>query len=128
MNPIEKIKLGKPYESGPRADTDLHAGGIFFCTPYVEIITFFENGVVEISSSVIEYFRPMDGQYEIDKINAFKLIGKYKLSDREYIECQFENLTMIGLPLNKHPEILAFRCYYKSENQHFSSAYRLKPG
>ncbi|WP_353481150.1 hypothetical protein [Haliscomenobacter sp.] len=125
MNPLEKIKLGKPYKSGPRASTDLHAGGIFFCTPYEEIITFFEDGVVEISSSVIEFFRPMDGQAEIDKINEFKLVGNYLLPAREYIECQFENLVMVGLPLNENPEILTFHCSSKTASHQYSAAYKL---
>jgi len=95
MNPIAKIQFDKAYKSGPKASTDLHAGGIFFCVPYEEIITFFENGKVEIKRRVIEYFRPMDGQSEIDEINNFKLVGTYKLSDRKYIECTFNNLSMI---------------------------------
>jgi len=111
-NPLELIQFGKAYKSGPKASTDLHAGGIFFCVPYEEILTFSQDGTLELIKRVIENFRPFDGQQEIDAINNFKIKGTYRLSDRKYIQCEFENYTMTGLPLQNNPDILAFHCYY----------------
>jgi hypothetical protein len=125
MNPIEKIKFDKEYKSSPKASTDLHAGGIFFCVPYEEIITFYKDGKVEIKRSVIENFRPMDGQSEIDEINDFKLKGTYELSSKKYIKCKFEDFSMIGLPLEINQDILTFHCHRKTNGQQFGNAFRL---
>lgn len=125
MNPLEKIHFEKEYKSSPMASTDMHAGGIFFCVPYEEIIKFWENGKVELTRRVIEYFRPMDGQPEIDEINNFKLIGTYGLSDRNYIECKFEGFSMTGLPLEINPNILVFHCYRNVNGFQFGNAFKL---
>lgn len=125
MNPIEKIQFNKEYISGPKASTDIHAGGIFFCVPYYEIITFFENGTVEITKRVIENFRPMNGQSEIDKINNFKWSGTYELTDRNYIECKFANFSMLGLPLKINEDILAFHCYRVTSGLQFGNVFKL---
>lgn len=125
MNPIEKIQFGKAYKSSPKAFTDLHAGGLFFCVPYEEIITFFQDGKVELKRSVIETFRPMDGPSEIDAINNFNRKGTFKLSDRKYIVCEFEDFSMVGLPLDINQDILAFHCYFKLSGQQMGSAFKL---
>lgn len=125
MNPIQNIQFEREYKSSPMASTDLHAGGIFFCVPYEEIIKFGKGGKVELTKKVIENFRPMDGQSEIDKINNFKLIGTYQLSSRKYIECKFEDFSMIGLPLKKNQNILTFHCYHKSSGHQFGRAFQL---
>lgn len=124
MNPIEKLQFEIEYKSSPMASTDLHAGGIFFCVPYEEIIKFWKDGTVELTRSVIEKFRPMDGQSDIDEINSFKLIGTYELSDRRYIECKFENFTMTGLPLEINQNILVFHCHLKANNYQFGRAFK----
>lgn len=126
MNILDKLQLGKEYLSGPQAMTDLHAGGIFFCVPYLECVIFRENAIVEITRRVIERFRPMDGQTEIDHINNKQLIGKYSISDRNYLVCTFENLYMIGLPLIENPQMLAFNCCQKRGNNQFSMVYTLE--
>ncbi len=89
MNPIEKIAFEKEYKSGPKASTDVHAGGIFFCVPYEDKIKFRKDGKVELTKTVIEYYRPMDGQFEVDHINNYRLVGTYSLSKNKYIECTF---------------------------------------
>lgn len=123
MNAIDSIKLGEEYISGPKALTDLHAGGLFFCTPYYEVLTFFANGNVSLRTRVIEFFRPMDGQSEIDRINQSETIGTYCTNDRGYIKCIFERITMLGLPLEQHPEILTFHCSTNSGDYAYGSAY-----
>ena len=125
MNPIQKIQFGKAYISAPKAATDIHAGGIFFCTPYEDIITFFEDGTVEIRRSVIENFRPMDGREEIDRLNNYRKWGQYRLNDRNYIECIFDDFSMIGLPLNEHPGIIAFHTHFKSGGYEIGQAFKL---
>ena len=125
MNPIDKIQFERAYKSGPKASTDIHAGGIFFCVLYEEIIKFWKNGRVELTKKVIENFRPMDGQSEMDEIDNFKLIGTYKLSDRAYIECNFEDFSMIGLPLEINKDILTFHCYHQANGYQFGNAFKL---
>ncbi len=125
INPIDKIQLGKKYKSSPQASTELHAGGIFFCIPYEEILIFYEFGKVELTREVIEYFRPMDGDAEIAEFNNFKAVGTVQLSDRNYIECEFEEFTMIGLPLKKNEDILTFHCYGKINVVEAGKAYKL---
>jgi len=125
MNPIDHLQFEREYKSSPKASTDIHAGGIFFCVPYEDIIIFFENGNVELRKRVIENFRPMGGQSQIDKINNFKLMGTYELSDRNYIECTFENYSMTGLPLKINPTIIAFHCYHKINGHQFGNAFKL---
>lgn len=114
MNPISKLQFGTPYIASPQASTELHAGGIFFCIPYEERITFFEDGRVELRRKVIEDFRPMDNQ-DVDAINDFFLKGSYRLSGRRYILCEFGKRTMTGLPLNDNPDILAFHVHEWSQ-------------
>ncbi|HGG58030.1 MAG TPA: hypothetical protein ENK31_09575 [Nannocystis exedens] len=122
-NASDGIEFGAEYISGPKASTDLHAGGIFFCTPYHEILTFSADGRVCLRRRVIEFFRPMNGQSEIDSIEQFEMIGEYHLNSRGYIECTFDRLTMVGLPLNEHPEILTFHCTTKAGGYAHGSAY-----
>ncbi len=126
-NAKASIKLGAEYISGPKASTDLHAGGIFFCTPYREILTFSADGQVCLRRQVIEFFRPMQGQSEIDRIDQFERIGEYCLNHRGYLQCTFENLTMVGLPLVENPEILTFHCYTRSGDCAYGSAYSRAP-
>lgn len=125
MNPIEKIQFGKEYVSGPKATTDLHVGGIFFCILYEEVLIFHENGDIELTKRVIERFRPMDGQ-DVDRINNFQLNGKFFLSDRNYIVCEFPELKMTGLPLEKHPNMIAFDCHQKGNSSLSGKAFQLK--
>ncbi len=65
----------------------------------------------------------MEGQSEIDRINHSERLGEYCLSDRGYLKCTFEGLTMTGLPLEKHPEILTFHCSTSSGDYAYGSAY-----
>lgn len=125
MNVIEAIQFEKEYQSGPQASTDLHAGGIFFCVPYREIMIFFQDGSVVFKKKVIENFRPMDGQLEIDEINNFYMKGTYQLSSKKYIRCEFENLVMVGLALEINRDILTFHCYFKSGGPQKGKAFQL---
>ena len=125
INPINIIQFDKVYKSSPKASTDLHAGGVFFCVPYEEMIKFSKRGKVVITRKVIETFRPMDGQHEIDQINNFKLKGKYTSSSGNYIRCNFDNFTMIGLPLELNHNILTFHCHCKNSGRQFGEAYKL---
>ena len=125
MNPIEKIQFEKEYVSGAKASTDLHAGSIFFCIPYKEILIFYENGNVELKRRIIERFRPMDGQ-DVDRINNYRLEGKFSVSSRNYIICEFEELKMTGLPLKEHPNMIAFHCYRKGDYPSLSKVFQLK--
>lgn len=78
-----------------------------------------------IHQRVIETFRPMGGQHEVDLINNFKISGTYKLTDKNNIKCEFDYFSMVGLPLEIHPDILTFHCYFKSGGQAIGKAYKL---
>lgn len=121
--PLEHLELEKEYKT-LKTNTDLHAGGIFFCIPYEESIIFYKNGKVEIKQRVIENFRPMD-QQDLDRINNVRIIGTYRLNLRNYIECDFENFDLTGLPLSENKDIICFHTYDNRTNQPGSSIYKL---
>ena len=126
MNPIDQLKMEAEYVCGPLITTEFHAGGVFFCVPYEQIIRFSADGTLILFRRVIERFRPMDGQAEIDATNNFRKEGKYMLTDRNYIKCTIENITMIGLPLYENPHILAFDCTLSNIGAGYSMAFVLK--
>ena len=77
-----KVEFNKKYQSGLIANTDLHAGGLFFCIIYRYCLNFFENGKVELTKKLVDAFRPMDGN-DVKGVtfNLFLLIfiHKYQL-------------------------------------------------
>lgn len=48
-NELMKIEINKKYQSSLIANTDLHAGGLFFCIIYQNQLEFFTNGKVELT-------------------------------------------------------------------------------
>ena len=120
------LKIKNKYTSGPLASTDLHAGGIFFCTPYVEHIEFLDNGKVELTRSVIEDFRPMNGAEDAESYNSFQLKGNYLINSRGYLTCEFDGWSFTGLPLDKNPSMISFHRYHKKSGHQSGIIYTLE--
>ena len=76
-----KVELNKKYQSGLIANTDLHAGGLFFCIIYRNCLEFFENGKVELTKKVVDAFRPMD-ENDVSHMEHYKIEGKYSFNER----------------------------------------------
>jgi hypothetical protein len=108
------LEFEKKYLSSLIANTDLHAGGLFFCILYQNCLQFFENGKVELTKKVVDAFRPMD-QNDIRHLENYKIIGRYSFNDRGYLVCEFKDifLTFTGLPTEKDLTIIPF-CVYDS--------------
>jgi hypothetical protein len=120
------IELNKKYFSGLTADTDLHAGGIFFCIIYRKCLLFLENGEVHLFKELVDAFRPMDDT-DVTLIQNYHHKGRYILNDRQYVECHFEeiDLTLTGLPTKKNPAIMAFHAYSKRLQSQWSEVFIL---
>lgn len=122
-----KLKLNERYLSGMIANTDLHAGGIFFCIIYQNCLQFFENGKVELTKSNIDDFRPMDDN-DVQHLKKYKVVGTYSLNERGYLVCQFKELawTFTGLPTEKDSNVLSFHIYDSRRSDTWSEVYKLE--
>jgi hypothetical protein len=120
------IALNKKYFSVLTADTDLHAGGIFFCIIYRKCLVFLDNGEVELSKELVDAFRPMD-DVDVRLIQNYRYKGRYIFNDREYLECHFEeiNLTLTGLPTKKNPAIIPFHAFSQRLQRSWSEVFIL---
>jgi hypothetical protein len=118
--------LNRKYLTGLTADTDLHAGGIFFCIIYRKCLLFLENGEVQLSNELVDAFRPMDNT-DVTLIQNYHHKGRYFLNDRQYVECHFEeiNLFLTGLPTKTNPAIVAFHAYNKRFQSQWSEVFIL---
>lgn len=113
------LTLNERYSTGPAAITDLHAGGVFFAIIYKKVLVFSDDGVVVISRELIDPFRPIDDQ-DVKTLENYHFTGRYFLNDRQYLECHFEEISLVltGLPLEKKPGLLAFHaCDKRSQRQ-----------
>ena len=100
-NPLSKIVLDVEYSSGPRATSDLHAGGIFFCVLYEEVLVFRPNNVVERDVRILDNWRPLDD--EADSLAERSATGTYGLNSRGYISCNFPHASYTGLACDINP-------------------------
>ena len=121
------IELNKKYISELIADTDLHAGGIFFCIIYRKCLVFLDNGEVQLSKELVDPFRPMDDE-DVMRIKNYNHKGRYCLNNRQYLECHFEEigLNLTGLPTKKDPAIIPFRTYNKRFGSSWSEVFILE--
>jgi hypothetical protein len=120
------IELNRKYLSGLTADTDLHAGGIFFCIIYRKCLLFLENGEVQLSNELEDAFRPMDDT-DVRLIQDYHYKGRYFLNNKQNLECHFEeiSLTLTGQPTEKNPAIIAFHAYNKRLHSQWSEVFIL---
>ncbi|UTN02834.1 hypothetical protein L0669_16025 [Flavobacterium bizetiae] len=122
-----KIEMNKKYQSGLIANTDLHAGGLFFCIIYQNQLVFFENGKVELTKKVVEALRPMD-ENDVKHLQNFKIVGDYLFNDRGYLVCKFEDLfwTFTGLSSEKDSSIIVFNIYDSRLQNRRGEVYKLE--
>lgn len=119
--------MNKKYQSGLIANTDLHAGGLFFCIIYQNQLEFFENGKVELTKKVVEALRPMD-ENDVKHLQNFKIVGDYSFNDRGYLVCKFEDLfwTFTGLSSEIDSSIIAFNIYDSRLQNKWGEVYKLE--
>ncbi len=126
VNPLSQITLDAEYTSGPLATSDLHAGGIFFCVLYEEVLIFRSNNVVELDVRILDNWNPLDD--EADSLSKRSAIGSYGLNDRDYLSCKFPHATYTGLPCDLNSDWLAFHLTYTQVAQCNSCVYTLRSG
>jgi hypothetical protein len=112
QNTIDMLTMDRPYRTGPMASTELHAGGIFFCTVYAECLQFGSNWQVRRWRELIDGSRPFDD--EVQEMREFKEIGSFRLNDRGYVTCEFPSLVLTGLPCKDAEGLLAFHAWHKT--------------
>ena len=122
-----KIEINKKYQSGLIANTDLHAGGLFFCIIYQNQLEFFENGKVELTKKVVEALRPMD-ENDVEHLQNYKIVGDYSFNDRGYLVGKFEDLfwTFTGLSSEKDSSIIPFHIYDSRLQNRRGEVYKLE--
>jgi hypothetical protein len=121
------IELNKKYFSVLIADTDLHAGGVFFCILYRKCLLFLDNGEVQLSKELVDPFKPGDEQ-DVRRIKDYQAKGRYIRNHRQYLECHFDeiNLILTGLPTVKNPAIIAFHAYNSRLSRQWSEVFILE--
>lgn len=119
--------MNKKYQSGLIANTDLHAGGLFFFIIYQNKLEFFENGKVNLTKKVVDAFRPMD-ENDVQHLQNYKIVGDYSFNDRGYLVCKFEDLfwTFTGLSSEKYSSIIAFNIYDSRLQNRWGEVYKLE--
>jgi hypothetical protein len=117
----ELLVLDKPYQTGPMAWTDLHAGGVFFCVVYRECLQFGSNAHVRRWREVIDDSRPFHD--EAQELRALNELGSYRLNDRGYLTCEFESLCLTGSPCRHAPALLPFNAFHKTSKRTYSLVY-----
>lgn len=122
-----KIELKRKYLSSLTADTDLHAGGLFFCIIYQNCLEFFENGKVELSKKLVDAFKPMDDQ-NVRYLENYKIIGRYSFNSKGYLVCEFEDifLSFTGLSTEKDSTIIPFHVFNSRFSHVSSEVYQLE--
>jgi hypothetical protein len=122
-----KIELNKKYLSSLMANTELHAGGLFFCILYQNCLEFFEIGKVVLTKNLVDDFRPMD-ENDIRHLENYKIVGKYSFNDRGYLVCEFEELflTFTGQATEKDSTIIPFFIYDSRLSKRWSEVYKIE--
>ena len=123
MHPLlQALAFDTPYRCGPQATTDLHAGGVFFCVVYAELLEFRRNGTVRRRCEVAEGARPLDD--DDDDLRRVNESGSYRVNSRGYLEVSLPDRDLTGLLWPSAPELLAFHVYRPSSGVQFGQVYR----
>ncbi len=122
-----EIELNRKYLSGLMANTDLHAGGLFFCIIFQNCLEFNDNGRVILTKKVIDAFRPMDPQ-DVKHLENYKIEGEYFYNDRGYLICNFKDLFLqfTGLQTEKNKTIIPFHVYDSRLLNRWSEVFQLE--
>jgi hypothetical protein len=125
MQPVlGQIQYDHPYCAGPLAWTDLHAGGVFFCVVYEELIQFRRDGTVRRWRTIMDDSRQLDD--EAEQLLRIAPAGHYRVNDRGYLECVFAEAVLIGLPCENDPDLLAFYVSDRRGGLARSQVYRIR--
>ena len=118
------LEIDKIYQSEKIANTELHAGGLFFCIIYSNCLVFKNNGQVILTKKVIDPFRPMDA-IDIKHLEDYKITGKYYTNDRGYLVCEFEEIfiTLTGMFTVKNPKTIVFNVFDSRLSKRWSEIY-----
>jgi hypothetical protein len=123
MQPVlERLHYDTPYRSGPDAWTDLHAGGLFSCVVFQEVLQFSRDGSVRRWYEILDDSRPLDD--EVEALRRSASCGGYLVNERGYLECVFADLKLVGLPCEKAPDLLAFHAWDPNGGASSSRVYR----
>lgn len=120
---LRGLSIGVTYRSGRQAWTDLHAGGLFFCIVYRECLRFGRHGLVWKWFEVIDDSWPLDDD-QAKEFQRDRSKGKYRLTDRGYLEVVFPDLNLTGRPCEQARDLLAFHGFRPSTGTSFSLVYR----
>jgi hypothetical protein len=122
-----KIKHKQKYLSAFIANTELHAGGLFFCIIYQNCLEFNANGRVTLTKIIVDAFRPMDDQ-DVSHIKDYRIEGDYFFNERGYLICEFKDLFLkyTGLQTEKNENIIPFHIYDSRLLNRWSEVYQLK--
>lgn len=112
------------YQSQLIANTDLHAGGIFFGIIYRHCLLFTNDGQVIRTKHVIDPFRPMDPT-DVKHLENYQITGTYYLNDRGYLICKFEEIqiTLTGMFTEKDPGTLVVHAFDSRLGKQWSEIY-----
>ncbi len=122
------MKINSIYLSELLADTDLHAGGLFFCIIYRNCLEFINDDKVLFTKIIVDSFRPMDEQDGMHLEN-YKIDGNYFYNERGYLICEFKDLLLryTGLQTEKNENIIPFHIYDSRLNNQWSEVFHLYP-
>jgi len=105
-----------PFSSGPCADTEFHAGGIFFCVIYCRRLIFQPSGNVDLNYDMLDNSRSMDSmEYDAKVLMSRSSSGNLTETSRGYLHIAFPDMSFTGLECEKLPGHLAFHGTYGSE-------------
>jgi len=120
------IRIGREYKTGLAASTDLHAGGIFFCIIYEQVIKFTDASSVEMYYKVINPLSPMD-DYDVEQLSNYFQKGSWSYNNQGYLYCQFPDISyeLTGRTTGDDEKIIAFQSYNKNSKVSSSVVYTL---
>lgn len=123
-NSLSKIVHDVEYSSGPLARTELHAGGIFFCVLYEDVLIFRPNNVVEHDVRILDDWRPLDD--EADSLVMRTTNATYGLDSKGNVSFKFPHARYTGLACDINPNWLAFNLFYIRTQWSDSRVYTLR--
>lgn len=87
------MKTDQKYLSERIVDTDVHAGGLFFCVIYQNCLEFRADGKVLLTKQLVNAFRPMDPA-DIKRLENYRVTGQYSVNERGYLVCDFGEIFL----------------------------------
>lgn len=108
LDRLQKLCDLSPFVTGPSAQTELHAGGVFFCVLYRRELIFHSNDRVDLNYSLLDNWRPLADEA---KYLTGSTSGKLRSNSRDYIEIVFPGMTFTGLECENLHGHLSFHVF-----------------